>query len=131
MKFGEREKLEGEGSMELRLEMHAQTLADANRNTTDLEQLLKRLMPAAAVTRVRSSDQTQDAGTVLVAVLAAPAAVALAKGPALELARGVADWLRKRRVTVTLSASGQARVENVPAEDAERIILSLLQSQKK
>jgi hypothetical protein len=53
------------------------------------------------------------------------------KGPVLELAKGVADWLRKRRATVTIGADGSVTTENVRADDVERIIIGTLQAQHK
>ncbi|SKC69648.1 hypothetical protein [Paraburkholderia hospita] len=67
---------------------------------------------------------------MLVAVLAAPSIVALSKGPALELAKGIADLLRKRRVTITIGKDGSIKVENVKADDVERVIPQLLQQQQ-
>jgi hypothetical protein len=114
----------------LRIAVNAPNVGEANRLTTELEQWLKGRVDIQ-LSRVKDDSESQDAGTVLVAVLAAPAMVEFAKGPALELAKGVADWLRKRRATVTIGADGAVAAENVSANDVEKIILSTLQTRAK
>ena len=115
----------------LRIAVNAGTTGEANRLTTELEQWLRANVDDLSLSRVKDDAESQDAGTVLVAVLAAPAVVELAKGPVLELAKGLADWLRKRRATVTIGADGSVTTENVKADDVERIIVSTLQAQHK
>ncbi|HEY5101775.1 MAG TPA: hypothetical protein VII70_03245, partial [Steroidobacteraceae bacterium] len=88
----------------LRFTVNAASVGEANRLTTELEQWLKGRVDEVELRRVKPDAETQDAGTVLVAVLAAPAIVEFAKGPVLELSKGIADWLRKRRATVTIGA---------------------------
>ena len=117
------------GYTSLRFTVNADTKGEANRLTTELEQWLKGSVDEVELFRVKDDTESQDAGTILVAVLAAPAIVELAKGPVLELAKGVADWLRKRRATVTIGADGSVTTENVSADDVERIILGTLQAQ--
>jgi hypothetical protein len=114
----------------LRIAVNAASNAEANRLTTELEQWLNSRVDDIELVRVKEDSEAQDAGTVLVAVLSAPAVIALAKGPALELAKGVADWLRKRRANVTIGSDGGMTVENVDAETAERIILDVLKRQQ-
>jgi hypothetical protein len=115
----------------LRIAVNAPNVGEANRLTTELEQWLKGRVEDIQLSRVKDDSESQDAGTVLVAVLAAPAMVEFAKGPALELAKGVADWLRKRRATVSIGADGSVAAENVSANDVEKIILSTLQTRAK
>jgi hypothetical protein len=119
------------GDTSLRIAVNAASTAEANRLTTELEQWLKGRIDDIELSRVKDDSESQDAGTVLVAVLAAPAMVEFAKGPMLELAKGVADWLRKRRATVTIGADGSVTTENVRADDVERIIIGTLQAQHK
>lgn len=119
------------GDTSLRIAVNAANTGEANRLTTELEQWLKGRVEDVQLSRVKEDAESQDAGTVLVAVLAAPAVVELAKGPVLELAKGVADWLRKRRATVTIGADGSVTTENVSANDVERIIVGTLQAQHK
>jgi Effector Associated Constant Component 1 len=114
----------------LRISVNASTTGEANRLTTELEQWLKANVDDLELSRVKDDAESQDAGSVLVAVLAAPAVVAFAQGPVLELAKGLADWLRKRRATVTIGADGSVTTDNVRAEDVERIILGTLQAQQ-
>lgn len=115
----------------LRIAVNASTTGEANRLTTELEQWLKANVDDLELSRIKDDAESQDAGTALIAVLAAPAVVEFAKGPLLELAKGVADWLRKRRATVSIGADGSVTTENVPAEDVERIILETLQARQK
>lgn len=115
----------------VRIAVNAATTGEANRLTTELEQWLKANVDDLELSRVKDDTESQDAGTILVAVLAAPAVVEFAKGPVLELAKGIADWLRKRRATVTIGADGSVTTENVRADDVERIIVGALQAQHK
>jgi hypothetical protein len=121
----------GMGETSLRIAVNAASTGEANRLTTELEQWLKGRVEDIDLVRVKENAETQDAGTILVAVLAAPAMVEFAKGPALELAKGMADWLRKRRATVTIGADGAVTAENVAADDVERIVLGTLKAQHK
>jgi hypothetical protein len=115
----------------LRIAVSAATTGEANRLTTELEQWLKSNVDDLTLSRVKDDTESQDAGTVLVAMLAAPAVVEFAKGPVLELAKGLADWLRKRRATVSIGADGSVTTDNVRADDVERIIVATLQARKK
>ncbi|MGD7201178.1 hypothetical protein [Ralstonia pseudosolanacearum] len=114
----------------LRIAVNAASAAEANRLATELEQWLKGRVGGIEFTRVKEDSESQDAGSVLVAVLAAPAMIEFAKGPALELAKGVADWLRRRRATLTVGPDGSVTAENVDAASAERIILDILTHQR-
>jgi len=116
---------------ELRIVVNATSHAEANRLTAELESWLNSRVDGIKLVRKKENEETQDAGTVLLAVLSAPAVIEFAKGPALELAKGVADWLRKRRTTVTIGADGSVNAENVDADTAERIIMNALYRQTK
>src|ERR1700732_1296809 len=79
-----RSTMEGEpgmGSTSLRIAVNAATTGEANRLTTELEQWLKGRVEDLQLSRVKENAETQDAGTILVAVLTAPAMVEFAKGP--------------------------------------------------
>ncbi|MDQ0627122.1 hypothetical protein [Paraburkholderia graminis] len=106
-------------SRAVRIEVFGEDSADANRRTSELADWLGRRTDGIELRREKTDKATQDLGTVLIALLSAPAAVALAKEPATELAKGVADWLRKRRGSVTI---GDIKVENADPETIERII---------
>jgi hypothetical protein len=106
----------------LGIRVNASSVAVGNRLTTELQSRL-RAIEGLSLHREKEDSESQDAGTVLVAVLAAPAVVALAKEPAIELARGLADWLRKRKATVTIYADGSLKAENVSADVVESIVL--------
>jgi hypothetical protein len=113
-------------NLRLRIAIHAPSLAEANRLTTELETLLKQRVEGAIFARERSDPTTQDAGTILIAALSAPAAIAFMKGPAAELAKGIADWLRKRRAKISIGRDGSVAVDNVAPDDVERIIRDVL-----
>jgi hypothetical protein len=100
--------------------------AEANRLVGELEDWLKFRVDGLTLKREKVDAQTQDLGSVLIAVLAAPSVVALSKGPAVELAKGISDWLRKRRTTISIGADGSVMAENVKADDVERVILQVL-----
>lgn len=115
----------------LRVSVNATSAAEANRLTSDLEAWIRKNVNDINLIRVKEDSESQDFGTVLVAILSAPAVIALSKGPALELAKGIADWLRKRRATISIGVDGCVKAENVAADDVERIILGVLKVQAK
>jgi len=106
-------------SMTVRIEVLGQDSADADRRTNELEDWLGKRTHGIELQRERTDQSTMNLGTVLIALLSTPAAVALAKDPALELAKGIADWLRKRRGSVTI---GDIKVDNADPKTIERII---------
>jgi hypothetical protein len=61
-------------------------------------------------------------GTTLVAILAAPAIA--------ELAKGIADWMRRRNIAVTISADGGKTLEG-PPEHIENILRTLTKGEEK
>ncbi|UYR04683.1 hypothetical protein [Ralstonia pseudosolanacearum] len=69
----------------LRIAVNAASAAEANRLATELEQWLKGRVGGIEFTRVKEDSESQDAGSVLVAVLAAPAMIEFARGPRLNL----------------------------------------------
>lgn len=102
-------------SSSLSIAVHADTLAEANRLTSELESYLANLTEQVQITRVKDNRETQDFGTTLLAVLATPAITAIAKG--------LADWLRKHQSTkLTLKADGGIVLENVTPARAEEFI---------
>lgn len=102
--------------------------AEQDRLSSELQQSLQTSVGSFTFARLKEDPESQDAGSILVAVLAAPAVVALAKAPAAELAKGIADWLRKRRVNVTIGADGGVKMENVPPDQLENAIAKILKS---
>ncbi|MFM0626382.1 effector-associated constant component EACC1 [Paraburkholderia xenovorans] len=103
------------------------TVAEADRRTSELEQWLAARVEGIEFVRGKANPETQDAGNILVALLAAPAAVEFAKGPALELAKGLADWLRKRRGSVSIGhGDDKVTIENADTATVERIIRDVL-----
>jgi hypothetical protein len=108
-------------SQKILLRPRSDSMADANRLVADLEEFLRRGTEHVEFERQRESPDTQDLGAILVATLAAPAVV--------ELAKGIADWMRKRNVSVVLSTGGGTSVEG-PPEHVERILRNILESAK-
>jgi hypothetical protein len=100
--------------------------ADANRSAADLTAHLQHTIDDLVVDRKKGNDETMDAGTILLAAFSTPAIVALAKDPAIALAKGIADWLQKRRGNITI---GDVKIENVPGKDIEKVILAVLKNQ--
>lgn len=104
--------------------------AEANRLATELALLLQSRVSGVSIERVKTDPTSMDQGAVILAtILAAPAVIELAKGAVLELSRGIADWLRKRRANVTISSDGGVTVENVNPDDVHRIVMDALSVQ--
>lgn len=103
-------------------------LAERNDGTSDLQDFLA-MRSDIPIRRVKEDMTTQDAGTLLVAVLAAPAVVDLVKGPLTELAKGISDWLRARNGTITVS-EGEIKVENVRADQVLAALEKVLSAKK-
>ncbi|MGA2127067.1 MAG: hypothetical protein ABSG76_13040 [Xanthobacteraceae bacterium] len=90
-------------------------LADAVEMAGELGRILLDTGPDVSVARRRSDPNTQDPGSILAVVLAAPAVVAVA--------RGIADYIRlRRKARITIKCNGQqVVVSNVSAADAVEI----------
>lgn len=117
------------GNASLQIGINAPSAAESNRLAGELEKWLKDRVEDLQIQRAKENPETQDMGTLLVAVLSSPAVVALASEPAKALAEGIADWLRKRRVNLSIGADGSVTAENVRADDVERIIQDTLKAQ--
>jgi hypothetical protein len=116
-------------STSVQFKVNAISSADGNRLTSELQALLLERAPSLSIHRKKEREDTQDAGTILVAVLAAPAIIELSKGALLELAKGVADWIRKRRVNLIINETSIS-IENAKAEDIERLLHEGLKARK-
>lgn len=94
---------------------------DADAAAADLYQTLLGIKAADSITRVRQNPQHQDFGASLAVVLAAPAAVAIAKG--------LADWLRlwQKAEVVIETPNGKVVVRGGPAHkiDIQRLAETL------
>lgn len=97
-----------------RIQVQGATAVERDQLTAELEGELRRRTDGVEFSRAKASADTMDAGAILVAVLAAPAVVELAKGPLLELAKGLADWMRRKNVDITISSDGSKTLTNVP-----------------
>jgi hypothetical protein len=110
-------------ALELRVE--AASKRETGQLIGELQAFLQQSTEGVQFERRREDPASQDAGTLLVAVLS-PALVELAKvaGPALkELAKGLADWIRKRRVSVVVDG---VSLEG-PPEQVESVLRKLLE----
>ena len=101
---------------EILIRVNATSCAESNRLASDLEQDLWVRSDPVSLSRRRESDETQDLGALLVAVLSAPAIA--------EFAKGLADWMRRRNVVVDIAVDGSMSVSG-PPEHVERIIKQL------
>src|SRR5256885_14926257 len=77
-----------------RLGIGADSGALADQQISDLQAFLCDRTEHVKLTRAKDNPHSQELGAVLIAVLSAPAIV--------ELAKGIADWMRKRNLTVTI-----------------------------
>jgi len=96
------------------------TVADANRFAGSLADTLRDAHPSVIVDRHRGRADTQDAGTILSIVLAAPAAIAVAKG--------IAGWLaRNAGVQIEVRRKGKVvlRATHLDSKDIPRIAEAL------
>lgn len=114
----------------IRIEVQGATSAERDHLTSELEQELRRRTSGVSFSREKTDAQTQDAGTILVAVLAAPAIVELAKGPLTELAKGLADWMRRKNVDITIGADGSATITNVRSDKVLEALKQLAKEKK-
>lgn len=91
----------------------------AGENITDLKKHLQMVAPEVEASQERTDTNSQDMGTTLAIILAAPAVVSLAKG--------IADWLAMRgskpKVTIRDSKGNTIlELDNMPSRDV-RILL--------
>jgi len=114
--------------IEIGFSLDADNLAEKNDATEDLLDFLA-IRTNVPIRRVKENMSTQDAGTLLVALLASPAVIELAKGPLLELAKGISDWLRSRNGTITVEASG-VKIENVRSDQVLAALEAALNGRK-
>jgi hypothetical protein len=111
-----------------RIHLLGKTPAESNELTGDLKQELDRRVSNLRLIRQKENLESQGAGTILIAILAAPAVVELVKGPLNELAKGLADWMRRRNVSsLTFDKEGGIRIENVCRDDLLVALKKLLE----
>lgn len=98
--------------------VRADSRAEESQLLGELQSFLSSRTDSARIERIRTDTASQDPGaTLLISILSASAIV--------ELAKGIADWMRKRHVTVTVSADGTKSLEG-PPEQVEKILRELL-----
>lgn len=86
--------------------------AEANRFAQELTIALLNSSPGARVERAKPDGATQDLGTIV--------SIVITSGAALALARGLADWLRLRRATITIR-KGEVSAKGITGKEAVRI----------
>lgn len=120
------------GGLALGLRVQGASKVQIDQMTQELQVLLRQETEEQDLTLERAKDDpsSQDAGALLIAVLAAPAVVEAAKGAGralTELAKGIAKFIARWNVDVEISSAGAARVAARP-EEVERIVLELLRA---
>ena len=116
---------------DVRIHLLGRTSAESNELTGSLKDELERRAAPLKIIRQKGNPETQDAGAILVAILAAPTMVELAKGPLMELAKGLADWMRRRNVSsIVLDKEGGLRIENVGSREVLKALEKLVQSDR-
>lgn len=110
---------------EVAISVMASTAAESNRRAIELLAHLSSVLDDVPVKLAKADDSTMDAGTIVLAIV--PVFLALAKDPAVELAKGIADWMRKRRCDVSVGPEGIS-ISNVRPEDLESVLLKAIKS---
>jgi hypothetical protein len=97
------------------------SMAEDGRLAANLADHIRQTLPETRLKLDRNDPNTMDLGTTLSLVLAAPAAVALAKG--------IADWMRRQAAPKLVIITDKGRIEvagDLPADDKREIILEAL-----
>ena len=89
------------------------TIAEAGGLAASLREDLLDISPDIGVRIEKDDPSTQDFGATLVLVLGTPAVLAVAKG--------VADYLRRKRGTITIEKDGTLVATGISGDDAARI----------
>lgn len=119
-----------DGEVAVGLRVQGASKAQIDQMTHELQVLLRQETEEDDMTLERRKDDpnSQDAGALLIAVLAAPAVVEATKGAGralTELAKGIAKFIARWNLEVEVSADGTAKVAERP-DEVERILLELL-----
>jgi hypothetical protein len=107
-------------SVSIHLRVRSVSKAEESRFVNDFEHFLRTRTDGVILERCQEIPGAQDPGMVLVAVFSTPAVVSLAKG--------IADWMQKRNVTVTISPDGKKSLQG-PAVHVERVLRAILQAE--
>ncbi|MBC8739822.1 hypothetical protein F6X40_24215 [Paraburkholderia sp. UCT31] len=115
----------------IELSVVASTQAQSGKLANELRMWLDKYDNNFAHTLRRGDPSNQDLGSILAIVgsVAAPVVSAFFEEAARELARTIADWMRKRKVSLTVDAGGGVKVENADPETVERIVCEILKRQ--
>ncbi len=86
---------------------------EANKYAAELGEFLSEITPNIQISQERANARTQDAGTILQIILGSGAAVSIAKG--------IADWLRKRPGTSLEITNDAVSAKNISSSDAVKL----------
>jgi hypothetical protein len=115
--------------MEITISFPGKTTAEANVLAAELQNEIQMSGEPVKVERVRENPDSQDFGATLLLVLAAPAAVELAKGaaPALvELAKGIAAWMRRKGTSISVKCGDKdVVVKDVDSTDLPGVMAAV------
>lgn len=112
--------------MALELRVEGVSKRESSELIGDFQAFLQSRTEDLKLERRREDPASQDAGTLLVALLT-PAMVELGKTAFRDLAKGIADWIARKRVTVVVDG---VTLQGSP-EDVERILRRLLKERRK
>ncbi len=98
--------------------VRASSRAEESQLLGELQSFLLERTDSIRIERIRGNAVSQDPGTALLIAMLSSSAI-------VELAKGIADWMRKRHVSVTVSADGAKSLEG-PSEHVEKILRELL-----
>jgi hypothetical protein len=112
--------------MELSISFPGKSTAEANQLAAELQNEIEMMDAHVEVERVRNQADTLDFGATLLLVLAAPAIVELAKGPATELAKGIAAWMKRTGTSISVKLGDKdVLVKNVDSADLPRVMAAI------
>ena len=114
--------------MELQLHVDSGSRGQSSKLADELLRTLNERFPLIGFERRRHHDSDMDLGSIIVAVLSAKSVVELAKGPVLELSKGISQWLEKRRATISIGADGSILASNVRPEDVLPLLEKIISS---
>jgi predicted GTPase len=89
------------------------SISDSGRFAQELEDVIRRSQEDIVVTRRKSDSGTQDIGTIV--------SVVITSGATLALAKGIADWIRLRKSSLTIKANGEVIATGLSGEQTVRL----------
>ncbi len=88
--------------MELKISFPDKDTPEANELASELQKEIQMMGEPVEVKRVREREDTLDFGATLAIILAAPAVIEFMKGPGLEIAKGIAAWMKRTGTSITV-----------------------------